>query len=429
MTVVVDASSPAGVQAASGGSNQPVTASFTPPAGSILVAAVMADGQVATQTSTLTQPTGLGAWTSIVQKSSNSDGGYVGLFWAPVTTSQAMTVAVATMSVASKRTALKVYVLTGADTSTPVATSGFAFDTPNSTNGYNVNSTTATSQTLTNGTRAGGLLIGALLDWSATATTGWTTTGITAAYQQQVSGGVSWLTGSMAATSASTGYTWSNKFGAASTGQQAGVIIQPAAGGSSFTGSASFAGSGALAASGTPSPHPTAAFSATGALAATPGTITTSGTAAFSASGALSVVMQPKPVGPGVSLSGSGSLAASGVTHFGLTGAAFFSATGTLTAAGAAARRVFVTPTTPFYYQLVPRVKRSHLFGVNPMGQIVYRLRDTGEWKTALMLSPAERDAADLVYEGGRNYTLSPAEEAVLVAAGFGANISSEAVS
>lgn len=428
MALAIDASSPA---LASGTTATITTSAFTTPASVFLLARVARNvGTAGANSAGTVSGAGL-TWTKIGAKTDYASetgvvtGGTnqpacVEMWWAysssaltSVTVSDARSDG---LTGANHEHALKVSVITGAE-STPAGAK-----TANAA-ASGLPSTTTTT------TAANAWLFSVSTDWLAKGS-GTAGTGQTIENDYNVTGNISAHFWRQTSTTATSGSSVTNNLTAPSAEQYNMLTVEVRPSGvETHSGTLALAGSGALTFSGaTPAISQTLAPSGSGTLSLAASAITASGSLPLSGGGTLGLAGHPTIPGS-VALAGSGTLSLSGSSHFGLGGELLLSSTGTLTVSGSATRRVFVAPTTPFVYQLVPRVRRSHLMGVNPLGLIVYRLRDTGEWKTSLMLSPAERDAADLVYEGGRNYTLTPAEEAVLVAAGFGANITSEAVS
>lgn len=171
MAIAVDASTPARATSTTG--LTVTTASFTPPAGSLLLACVHADtvSAGATPTATMSGNAGL-TWANVgfSGRTQTGNNGYAGMFWAKVTTSAAMTVTI-TMSGASASlpTSLKVYVLTGADTTTPAVTSV--------TGGATTQTMTATGMTVAS---KGGLFFAVGSEWQAIGPGGPTSSDLTA---------------------------------------------------------------------------------------------------------------------------------------------------------------------------------------------------------------------------------------------------------
>lgn len=134
MVLAVDASTPANVNQTSGTTAAATTASFTPPAGSLLL--IFWAGNSASLTDTPADPTitdNLGVHLTYTKvqganpttASSTATGGQAFIWWAPVTTSAAMTITVTNQAVSGFRHAgLQVVVLTGADTTSPIELSG-----------------------------------------------------------------------------------------------------------------------------------------------------------------------------------------------------------------------------------------------------------------------------------------------------------------
>lgn len=164
MAVLVDASTPARASVATtAGGATVVTASFTPPNNSFLVACLEADTSAA-EAFTMTASGGGLTWTKQAERNGTDTtaGGYAGIFTAPVTTGASMTVTLTRTQAAanSGRMSLKVYVLTGADNGgTPV-------DTITASNtGTGATQTDQALTTLTPG--ATGLLMVAATEWNA----------------------------------------------------------------------------------------------------------------------------------------------------------------------------------------------------------------------------------------------------------------------
>lgn len=127
MAIAIDASTPAIVQNAS---TAKTTASFTAPADSVLVACVGVAGDATVTMSN--SGTGL-TWTNRKQRKSTDSGaqsGMVAIFTAVTTTAVARTVT-ATSSVSSNPGGFKLFVVTGADTSSPFGASGAGSSTSN----------------------------------------------------------------------------------------------------------------------------------------------------------------------------------------------------------------------------------------------------------------------------------------------------------
>src|SRR4051812_21284339 len=127
MAIAIDASSPALVHGVSVSSTV-TTASFTPPAGALLVACVAANSSAGlSTTAAMTDTAGL-TWTqrSVANFASTARSGYAGIYTALVPTSAAMTVTVTTSgsSGTTRRPSLQVYVVTGADVTDPLISSG-----------------------------------------------------------------------------------------------------------------------------------------------------------------------------------------------------------------------------------------------------------------------------------------------------------------
>jgi hypothetical protein len=130
MTLAIDATSPASVKSDPTAVGSLTTAAFTPPSGSILVAAVIFDTATSSDTITMSTVTGsTSAWTTVEAPAITN--GFTGIYWASVSSSISTTVK-ATNNDASDM-ALKVYVFTGANTSTPVGAHGHTLIATNPT--------------------------------------------------------------------------------------------------------------------------------------------------------------------------------------------------------------------------------------------------------------------------------------------------------
>lgn len=170
MALAIDASSPATATQSNGaGAAALASASFTPPASSLLVVLWSADSATATNPSTPTITDSLGApltytlrqWASRVDTSPNQVEGQVAIWTAPVTTSAAMTVTVTNQTNVggtANDAALRILVMT--DTTQPtVGVSGKS----NAITGSSATSTYTATQT-----GSWGFLV--VNDWSATGT-------------------------------------------------------------------------------------------------------------------------------------------------------------------------------------------------------------------------------------------------------------------
>ncbi len=125
MAIAIDGSTPA---IASTTASPLTTASFTPPSGSLLVACISSDSNSGVNPTIGISNSGTAfTWTEQIRESAASGGnsGCAVIFTAPVTVSQSMTVTVtSTSSSTAMDEAVQVYVLTGADTSSPVGATG-----------------------------------------------------------------------------------------------------------------------------------------------------------------------------------------------------------------------------------------------------------------------------------------------------------------
>lgn len=123
MAIAVDASSPV-LAAQTSLSSTITTASFTPPAGSLVVAGAYCSQNAANITFTLSDSLA-GSWTTDLLRNSASSGGYqsaAGIYHMIPTGGSAMTVTCVVGS--SFYPTVKVYVLTGVDLASPVGTTG-----------------------------------------------------------------------------------------------------------------------------------------------------------------------------------------------------------------------------------------------------------------------------------------------------------------
>jgi hypothetical protein len=158
MAIALDASTPAQVilskAAGTGSAITGATASITPPNTSMLIACVAADSSGTTETLTLTMSStisGLGAWTKVRERqpAEASQGGYAGIAWALLTTSASGTVTASLanhgISTAGNRGYLKLYVLTGQNTTTPNGTSNEGNSTTNNLTTGSVTTSAANS--------------------------------------------------------------------------------------------------------------------------------------------------------------------------------------------------------------------------------------------------------------------------------------------
>jgi hypothetical protein len=411
-------------------------------------------------------------WTAIMQRDGSNKagtdtfgaGGYAALFWAYNPTALTNITVTASTGAGAIGGAMKVYVLTGVDGTTPVATfGGKSWSAAASTGGL----------ALTNGTRAGGLYLSAATDWNQSGAP--TSSDLSPIYTANVAGVVSAGSGTRAATAASTSYTGTFTFGGVAQGQQVAAIFQPTGGAPSVTVNVDVSGSGTLSATVTPlstvsasltgagtlsatvTPRAAAnvsvsgsgaltatavhvvaaALSATGTLVADFGAVTVSGN--LTGSGTLtakvaSIAVNPALTGTGtltatvvvpayaVALSGSGDLTAVVVPKLTITCA--FTGDGILRAVTTRAVFAWVlhTPTQ----EVGVRMAGRGLVAVYDQGLSIYRV--AGEWRVRLTPGPNELANADRYYQGGYRYVLSDAERAELIAGGFADNIIQEEV-
>lgn len=130
MTLLIDATTPASVKSDPTSVGSLTTAAFTPPAGSILVATVIFDSNDNADTITMSTVTGsTSAWTTVEHPTVTN--GFVGIYWAA--TSSSISTTVKATNNASSDIALKVYVFTGANTTTPVGAHGHTLIAANPT--------------------------------------------------------------------------------------------------------------------------------------------------------------------------------------------------------------------------------------------------------------------------------------------------------
>lgn len=140
MAIAIDASSPAIVLTTA----DPVTtASFSPPANTLLVACVFVENSTDPAISISNTGTSL-TWTQRALRTTaeaGSNAGEVAIYTAPNTNSQSGITVTASITGVTSVAAIKVYVLTGADLSTPVGATGEGTST---TNNVTVNAYTST---------------------------------------------------------------------------------------------------------------------------------------------------------------------------------------------------------------------------------------------------------------------------------------------
>jgi hypothetical protein len=168
VALAIDASSPALATAPTATTPETATtASFTPPASSLLVVLISSDSNSATVNPSYTVTDNLGVHLTYTQRvfAASTDtpaaGGGAAIYTAPVVTSAAMTVSVTTTSAGGGAdTAAQVQVLTGGGTTPTVGANGKANITT---------SGTAVSCSYT-GTGAGSWGFSAVSDWNATGT-------------------------------------------------------------------------------------------------------------------------------------------------------------------------------------------------------------------------------------------------------------------
>jgi hypothetical protein len=148
--VAIDSSSPTRalnpINCSSSGSNTATTASFTAPANSLVIAAVVSDAFAVAPTISVGNSGTALTWTRIIKRdlSDGGMGGYAGAYYAKVGNSQTMTVN-ATVNMTCT-VSVKVYVVTGADMNTPIGATVSGNSTSN-----NFSTTAYTSLTNTRG--------------------------------------------------------------------------------------------------------------------------------------------------------------------------------------------------------------------------------------------------------------------------------------
>jgi hypothetical protein len=127
--LLVDASSPARFSGTPANGVNIASASFTPPAGSILEQHINGDSTVASSTA-VSDSTGL-TWTLKKFQQPASNHGYSAIWTAVQPTSTAMTVSCQRVTGDKARISCKCYVLTGGDTITPAGNTGGGESTTN----------------------------------------------------------------------------------------------------------------------------------------------------------------------------------------------------------------------------------------------------------------------------------------------------------
>ena len=164
MAIAVDGSTPAGVSQTVNTTATVATGSFTPPSGSVLIAAWQSNTQTGNTpgTPTIASSPSL-TWTLINWRSmgdAGSGNGQCAMWWA-LPTGAAMTATVTNGAVSGFREArLKCVVFTGVDTTSPIASSGEGNDSGGALDTLTYNTTVANSQG-----------IGTASDWDVASTT------------------------------------------------------------------------------------------------------------------------------------------------------------------------------------------------------------------------------------------------------------------
>src|SRR5688572_32343873 len=124
MAIAIDASSPIRFTGTPANNVDITSASFTPPAGSVLVVCVSADTNGNTDNITISVSGGSLTWTNRVEHDpgdAGAMGGHASIWTAVQASSVSMTVSVRRTAGngSTGRISVKVYVVTGADTTTP----------------------------------------------------------------------------------------------------------------------------------------------------------------------------------------------------------------------------------------------------------------------------------------------------------------------
>lgn len=159
MAIALDASSPAIV---TGNNGSAVSASFTPPDSTVLVACLISNGTSPNNTGTPTFSCSGGSltWTKRAERIDTDTGspqeGGAAIYTAPVTTGASMTVTGGNGGTTDEQIAVKVYALTGCDLASPVGATGEGSSTTN-----NITPTAYTS------TATGSRAIGCASEWNA----------------------------------------------------------------------------------------------------------------------------------------------------------------------------------------------------------------------------------------------------------------------
>lgn len=380
MAIAVDASSPAQVVSANNTTTTVTTATFSPPAGSVLVAIVDSNSSTASSVQTITcSNTGTAlTWSTAVHADGavTGQGTAISVLYAVNASAQTNITVTATVSDATNaRHALRVLVLTGANTASPVG---------NTNRALYAGATASTSLT----TSAGSLVAAGSVDWfTAGGPTGGTVANQTTFTNADVNGSTGYILGTSAGTTTAsfTGY------GAGSGGNVAAAEFTVASG-ASFSGSVALSGSGALAPAGKP------------AVAGSP---------ALSGAGALAPTGKPALAG-GVALSGGGAL----TFGPGLSGALAFTGAGGLTLTGVA---TLTTPHTVGIFH-TPYVQRRMpvfppLYALINFSLAVLRIN--GQWVEVEYPTEEQINAADLYFPGGHENPVDQGTAAILTAAGY----------
>lgn len=165
MAIAVDASTPAGVSQTNGATATVVTGSFSPPAGSVLVACWGGNSATSNPSAPAISNTGGLAFTLANWRSSGDSGGAHGqsAIWYVVIGSApgSMTVTITSGSGSGDRHArLRVLVLTGVDPASPVGASSEGTDSGGALDALSYTSTTANS-----------VGVASVSDWDVTSTT------------------------------------------------------------------------------------------------------------------------------------------------------------------------------------------------------------------------------------------------------------------
>lgn len=335
MALALDASTPAAVNVAIN-ATAPVTASFTPPSGALLVAFVAVDGPQTGTAQTMSSVTG-GSLTWTLWKRSNAQnnpnlGGTAEVWWATIPSSASMTVTAHPAITTHAGGLLYVGVFTGAATS---ITGAASTNVSSGTLGNNATITGSLTTGLAN-SWVWGVLNNYQNSTAPTVPSGQTNQ----AHNLNATNGNYWWVQKQNATTTSSGTSVTINDTAPLVRWQLVIVEIPAAtGAGSVTGVTSLLGGGTLSASGTPTVLGTPTLSGGGTFAAT-GTRKVSGTSPLAGGGTFTATGSPTVLGH-VALLGGGTFTATGVptvtSALSLLGGGTFTATGTPTVKGTTA--------------------------------------------------------------------------------------------